>query len=70
MEERNRKVLGETMPVQVISVEKGDDGKYKTMVKDDDGYESTLYLDVPLPLGSAELSISHLEKPKMIMVNY
>ncbi len=56
-------ILGETMPVQVLKVEEiPEKKKYLTTIRDDEGDVSTLYLDVPLPLGNAELRIIHIDQ--------
>ena len=54
-----RIVLGETLPVDILDVEEVKKDRYKTTIKDDEGDVSTLYLDVKLPLGRAELKIYH-----------
>ena len=55
--------VGETLPIEITQVTtvEGKD-KYKIIFHDDEGYEGTLYLDVELPLGPAELKIVHIEK--------
>jgi hypothetical protein len=55
--------LGETLPIEIIQVSKirGKD-KFKTVFKDDDGFSGTVYLDVGLPKGKAELKIIHKEE--------
>lgn len=52
--------LGETMPIDVTKVEEvvGRD-KFKVTFTDDDGDEGTIYLDVEMPLGPAEVKIMH-----------
>ena len=57
--DKRRIVLGETLPVDVLEVIEVGKGRYKTVLKDDEGDTSTLYLDVELPLGKAELKIFH-----------
>ena len=55
--------LGETLPIEiteVIEVEGKD--KFKIIFHDDDGFEGSVYLDVRLPQGEAELKIVHKEK--------
>lgn len=55
--------LGETLPIEITEVSEIDSkNKFKIVFKDDDGYEGTIYLDVKLPLGAAELKIVHQEK--------
>ncbi len=63
-ESLKRIALGETMPIvvtQVLPVE----GKDKFLVKfvDDDGDEGSVFLDVQVPTGPAELRIIHMDKP-------
>jgi hypothetical protein len=55
--------LGETLPIDITEVSEveGKD-KFKTTFRDDDGFEGTVYLDVELPKGPAELKIVHKEK--------
>ena len=54
--------LGETLPIEVTEVSEVDDrGKFKTVFRDDDGFVGTVYLDVELPIGPAELKIVHKE---------
>jgi hypothetical protein len=55
--------LGETLPINITEVSEieGKD-KFKTIFRDDDGFEGTVYLDVELPKGAAELKIVHKEK--------
>jgi len=55
--------VGETLPIEITQVTaiEGKE-KYKISFHDDEGYEGTLYLDVELPLGSAELKIVHVER--------
>ena len=54
--------LGETLPINITEVSKleGRD-KYKIIFRDDDGFEGMVYLDVELPIGSAELKLVHKE---------
>ena len=54
-----RIVLGETLPVEVLEVEEVRDKRFRTVLRDDEGDTSTLFLDVRLPLGKAELKIMH-----------
>ncbi len=60
--------LGETLPVEIIKVEEVKPDKFKVTIQDDEGYVGVVYLDVEMPLGTAELKIIHLgddkEKPK------
>ena len=55
--------MGETLPIEITHVSEvvGKD-KFKVILRDDEGYEGTLFLDVELPLGAAELKVIHLEK--------
>lgn len=55
--------LGETLPIEVTEVSEveGRD-KFKIVFHDDDGFVGTLYLDVELPVGAAELKIIHKEE--------
>ncbi|UCE37775.1 MAG: hypothetical protein JSW00_00575 [Thermoplasmata archaeon] len=55
--------LGETLPIEITEVTEveGKD-KFKVVFQDDDGFEGTLYLDVELPIGAAELKIVHKEE--------
>lgn len=55
--------LGETLPIEITEVSEleGKD-KFKIVFRDDDGYEGSVYLDVELPKGAAELKIVHKEK--------
>ena len=52
--------LGETLPMDVTAVEEVAPNRFKTTLKDDEGDTSVLYLDVKLPLGKAQIKISHL----------
>ncbi|UCG68781.1 MAG: hypothetical protein JSV09_13415 [Thermoplasmata archaeon] len=54
--------LGETLPIEITEVSKleGRD-KYKIIFRDDDGFEGMVYLDVELPIGTAELKLVHKE---------
>lgn len=55
--------VGETLPIDITQVtEIEGKNKYKISFHDDEGYEGTIYLDVELPLGTAELKIVHVEK--------
>jgi hypothetical protein len=54
--------VGETLPIVITQVtEIEDKGKFKIAFHDDEGYEGFIYLDVELPLGSAELKIVHMD---------
>ena len=56
--------LGETLPIDIIEVSEVEGGeKFKVVFRDDDGFTGTLYLDVEIPKGLAELKIVHREKP-------
>lgn len=58
-----RIAMGETLPIEITNVtEVNGNGKFKVIFHDDEGYEGTMFLDVELPLGSAELKIVHLEQ--------
>jgi len=61
-----RKALGETMPVEIVAVEKTKSGKYKVKVVDDEGDAGVLYLDVPIPKGTAELTIVHKSRKEIV----
>ncbi|MEE9150226.1 MAG: hypothetical protein V3U20_00125 [Thermoplasmata archaeon] len=55
--------LGETLPIEITEViEVKGKNKFKIIFHDDDGFEGSLYLDVRLPQGEAELKIVHKEK--------
>ena len=55
--------LGETLPINITEVtEVIGKNKFKVTYIDDDGFTGTLYLDVELPLGVAELKIIHKEE--------
>jgi hypothetical protein len=60
--------LGETLPVKIINVEEVKPDKFKIKIQDDEGYVGVVYLDVEMPLGTAELKLIHIgedrEKPK------
>ncbi len=54
--------LGETVPIEITEVSEVDErGKFKIVFRDDDGFVGTVYLDVELPIGPAELKIAHKE---------
>ena len=55
--------LGETLPIEITEVSEieGKD-KFKVNYRDDDGFEGTIFLDVEIPKGSAELKIVHKEE--------
>lgn len=55
--------LGETLPIEITEVTEveGKD-KFKVIFRDDEGYTGTVYLDVEIPKGYAELKIVHREK--------
>ncbi len=52
--------LGETLPIEIIDVSEIEGKeKFKVSFRDDDGFEGTIYLDVEIPTGKAELKIIH-----------
>lgn len=55
--------LGETLPIEITEVTEveGKD-KFKVIFHDGDGFVGTLYLDVEIPKGSAELKVIHKEE--------
>ena len=56
-----RLAVGETLRLQVIEVTPVEGhGKFRTVLKDEEGLESALILDVELPLGMAEIKVMHL----------
>jgi len=56
-----RLAVGETLRLQVIEVAPVEGhGKFRTVLRDEEGLESVLILDVELPLGMAELRVMHL----------
>ena len=56
-----RLAVGETLRLRVTEVSPIEGhGKFRTVLKDEEGLESALVLDVELPLGMAELRIMHL----------
>jgi len=58
-----RIALGETLPMDVIAVEPVGINRFRTTLKDDEGDVSTIYLDIELPIGRAELKIFHTGLP-------
>jgi hypothetical protein len=56
-----RIAVGETLRLRVIDV-KPEPGKskFRTVLLDEDGLESVLFLDVELPLGMTEVRVMHL----------
>ena len=56
-----RIAVGETLRLRVVEVTQVEGGpKYRTVLRDEDGAESVLLLDVCLPLGMAEVSVLYL----------
>ena len=56
-----RIAVGETLRLRVVEVAPVEgQGKFRTLLRDEDGTESIVFLDVELPLGMAELRIMHL----------
>ena len=56
-----RLAVGETLRLRVVEVAPIEgQGKFRTVLKDEDGQESVLILDVELPLGMAEIRVMHL----------
>ena len=56
-----RLAVGETLRLRVVEVSPVDGhGKFRTVLKDEEGLESVLILDVELPIGMAELRVMHL----------
>lgn len=56
-----RIAVGETLRLRVIDV-KPEPGKskFRTVLLDEDGLESVIYLDVELPLGMTEVKVMYL----------
>jgi hypothetical protein len=56
-----RLAVGETLRLRVIEVAPVEGhGKFRTVLRDEEGLESVLILDVELPLGMAEIRVMHL----------
>ena len=56
-----RLAVGETLRLQVVEVAPVEGhGKFRTVLRDEEGLESVLVLDVELPLGMAEIRVMHL----------
>jgi hypothetical protein len=55
--------LGETFPIEIIKVTQVEGKeKYKVIFHDEEGFEGSMYLDVEIPIGTAELKIVHKEE--------
>jgi hypothetical protein len=53
--------VGETLRLRVVEVAPVEgQGKFRTVLQDEDGQQSILLLDVELPLGMAEVRVMHL----------
>lgn len=56
-----RIAVGETLRLRVVEVTQLEGApKYRTVLRDEDGTESSLVLDVRLPLGMAEVSVLYI----------
>lgn len=56
-----RLAVGETLRLQVVEVSPVEGhGKFRTVLRDEEGLESMLVLDVELPVGMAEIRVMHL----------
>ncbi|MGQ9582038.1 MAG: hypothetical protein ACUVV6_00800 [Thermoplasmatota archaeon] len=56
-----RVAVGETLRLRIVDVARVEGTpKYRTVLRDEDGAESVLLLDVSLPMGMAEVSVLYL----------